>query len=192
MDISLMSPISSDTTFQPGVRQMEQCELERALERLHPETWGWALACCGREKEMAEEVLQNSYLRIISGRAKFGGTSSLKTWLFGVIRLTAREEIRRRKFSLKRFLSSRSLDNLRDESTDADEAVERVDGSRALIEAMASLSRRQQQVLQLVFYHGMTIEDAAGVMHISLGSARTHYERGKKALARLLTPGLAP
>lgn len=164
---------------------MEQCELERALEQLHPESWGWALACCGRERDMAEEVLQNSYLRIISGRARYGGASELKTWVFGVIRLTAREEMRRRRSWLSRFTSSTDIEAV-DSAPVATEILERADGQMALSKAMTALSPRQRETLQLVFYHDLTVEDAARVMRISAGSARTHYERGKKALARLL------
>jgi RNA polymerase sigma-70 factor (ECF subfamily) len=51
---------------------------------------------------------------------------------------------------------------------------------------MASISERQRQVLELVFYHDLTIEQAARVMGIGLGSARTHYERGKHSLLQRL------
>jgi len=165
---------------------MEQSELERELEQLHPESWGWALACCRREREMAEEVLQSAYLTILSGRAKFNGGSSLKTWVFGVIRWTARTERRRRLLWIKRNADSSAVTNVTDPARGVDSAVEESDRRRSLIAALAGLSRRQREVLQLVFYHDMTIEEAAVVMKVSLGSARTHYDRGKKALAQEL------
>ncbi|MFL5484904.1 MAG: RNA polymerase sigma factor, partial [Gemmatimonadaceae bacterium] len=150
------------------------------------ESWGWSLACCGRDRELAEEVLQSVYLRIISGRAKFGGESSFKTWVFGVIRWTARSELRRRRLSWWRQAESGAAVALIDPTIGADVAAEDSDRREALVAALAALSRRQKEVLQLVFYHDMTIEEAARVMNVSLGSARTHYERGKKALAEKL------
>ena len=57
------------------------------------------------------------------------------------------------------------------------------DGLRA---ALTRLSPRQQEVLHLVFYQDLTIEEAAGLLGISLGSARTHFERGKARLREQL------
>jgi RNA polymerase sigma-70 factor (ECF subfamily) len=44
----------------------------------------------------------------------------------------------------------------------------------------------QQQVILMVFYHQMTIEQSAEVLQIQLGTARTHYARGKKKLKELI------
>jgi RNA polymerase sigma factor (sigma-70 family) len=164
---------------------MERSELECELARLHTESWGWALACCARDHELAEEALQTAYLRMISGRARFDGRSSVKTWVFGVIRFTAREEMRRRRFWTARNIGESAIDAA-DPSPGPDSVAESSERSAVLSAALISISPRQREVLQLVFYHGMTIEEAAAVMKISLGSARTHYERGKKALAQKL------
>lgn len=165
---------------------MERTELERELERLHTESWGWALACCGRDEQVAEDALQAAYLRILSGRARFDGRSSLKTWLFGVIRRTAMEEARRWWSWRMRTADAEEGAQVADPALGADAHAERSEQSAALIAALAWISPRQREVLQLVFYHDLTIEEAANIMGVSLGSARTHYERGKQALARRL------
>ena len=168
---------------------MKRSELELELERLHAESWGWALACCSRDRELAEDVLQTAYLRILEGRARFDGGSTLKTWVFGVIRMTAKGEVRRRTLWGARTAGPSAAADLPDPAANADVDLESAERRDSLTRALAGLSARQREVLQLVFYDGMTIEQAAGVMHVSLGSARTHYERGKKALAIRVASG---
>jgi len=168
---------------------MKPRELEAQLERLHPESFGWALSCCGHEETEAEDVLQASYVRIISGRARYEGRSSFKTWLFGVIRRTAQEMARRARADRKRLIRL-VPDELRDSSTgEQEEELARKEAAQRLHRALRSLSPRQQEVLHLVFYQDLTISEAAEVMGVSLGSARTHYQRGKERLRVLLEEG---
>jgi RNA polymerase sigma-70 factor (ECF subfamily) len=179
--------ISSMTAIEPRPVVAERSALEGDLERLHVESWGWALSCCGRDRDLAEDVLQTAYLRIVSGRARFSGKSSFKTWVFGVIRMIARSERRRAWLWSSRHRRSDAALDVADSASRADADLENAERAERLTRALARLSDRQREVLQLAFYHDLTIEDAARVMEVSVGSARTHYDRGKKALARLLT-----
>jgi RNA polymerase sigma-70 factor (ECF subfamily) len=164
---------------------VDDVELRRHLERAHADCFGWALACCGRDRDDAEEVLQTVYLTVLDGRARYDGRSSFRTWLFGVIRLTAASE--RRKAWLRRLLLTREAGSLKPEApAPPDAEVERDSRRNNLLHALGKLATRQREVLQLVFYHDLTVEEAAAVMGVAVGSARTHYARGKAHLAVLL------
>lgn len=152
-------------------------DLQSMLESLHSASYGWALACVARDRSEASDVLQTAYLKILSGKVRFENRSSFKTWLFGVIRVTALEQRRRRWFSRRRTepMESEAVAPTSEPKVDRETA-------EALSRALALLSGRQREALHLTFYEGLSIAEAASIMNVALGTARLHYERGKAAL----------
>jgi len=166
-------------------RQISQevTTLEGEIERLHPASYGWALACCRFRRQEAEDVLQSAYLKVLDGRARYDGRSSVGTWLFGVIRKTALDARRRRWLEALGLLRWNHANGAVTPVVSLDEVGNHQRRSR-ILRALSELPRRQREVLDLVFYHGMTIAEAAEVMGVSLGAARVHYDRGKRRLGR--------
>jgi RNA polymerase sigma factor (sigma-70 family) len=160
---------------------MDVPQIRAQLEQLHLSAYGWALHCCGRERTLTEEVLQIVYLNVLEGKAQFDGRSAFKTWLFAVIRKTAAAEWRRRIFWEFRFrFFNDAEDPPSDESIEL--SIHASEERRMFRRALLRLPHRQQEVLHLVFYQDLTIEETAAALEISVGSVRTHYERGKKRL----------
>jgi len=129
---------------------------------------------------MAEDVLQSAYLKVLEGKAVFDGRSSFKTWLFAVIRNTALAARRQLLNRLGAFTAKFWNPALSEGGSEFSFYQSEI---RVRMEKMLStLSARQREILQLVFYHDLTIEESARVMGVSVGSARTHYQRGKEHL----------
>ena len=168
----------------PGA--MDEAELHQQLEQLHTLSYGWALNCCGSNPNDAEDILQTVYQRIFEARARYDGRSAFKTWLFAVIRYTAAGERRRRWIRLLRLGGYQKEHERDSQSPDRGEAVEADEMAGTFRAALQKLPRRQSEVLHLVFYQSLTVENAAVAMGVSVGSARTHYDRGKRRLREIL------
>lgn len=157
--------------------------LRSELQTLHASSFGWALACCRHDAREAEDVLHMAYLKVLDGRARFDGRSSFKTWLFGVIRMTAYEQRRRARTWLARIGDGLPEQT---EAGDLRDDVELSERAAAVRQALQALPDRQRQVVELVFRHGLSVEEAAQAMGVGTGSARTHYARGKARLRQRL------
>ncbi|MEQ9375078.1 MAG: RNA polymerase sigma factor [Imperialibacter sp.] len=147
------------------------------LEVHHKEAWFWARQCCRFQPDLAEDVLQTAYLKVLEKRALFHGKSSFKTWLFSVIRFTAMDLLSAQRLHATRHLD---IDGVQVGEGQSENDLVNYEGM------ISQLPGRQAELLLLVFYHDMTLEKAAEVMETSIGTARTHYDRGKKRLRELI------
>ena len=125
--------------------------------------------------------MQQAYVEVLSGRARFDNKSALKTFMFGVVQNLARMHFRQLATRL-RLIDTYGGD-LHEEGGGS---VDDHNADRQVWEAVEALPQRQRDVTELVFCRDMTIEEAAAVMGVTLGTARVHYDRAKKALAKKL------
>lgn len=165
----------------------DAAELRRLLEELHADSYAWSVACCRGDATEATEVLQTAYVKVLSGEARFERLSSAKTWFFGVVRRTAQERRRRALLTGRIFaVLAQTAAPPRSERPLQDATVVLDERARTLRAALGRLPERQRQVLTLVFAHDMTLDETGRTLGIAPGSARAHYERGKKRLRALL------
>jgi RNA polymerase sigma factor (sigma-70 family) len=154
----------------------------RALEALHGQLFGWALSRCGHDEAVAEDLMQQAYVEVLSGRARFDNKSTLKTFVFGIVQNLARSKFRQMAVRLRLISTYTNPDDHPHSSTDhADHSEQQL-----IWRAVESLPQRQRDITELVFCRDMTIEEASQVMGITVGTGRVHYDRAKKSLAAAL------
>jgi RNA polymerase sigma factor (sigma-70 family) len=149
---------------------MNRNQLEHFLRDHHREAYLWARQCCGFDGELAKDVIQQVYLKILEGKARLKHESNCKTWLFSIIRFTAIDELRKKG-------RWEQLEQGSEIVWEESEPME--DNYEALVRR---LPKMQQEVLLMVFYHDLTLDEASRVMGLHIGTVRTHYDRGKKRL----------
>jgi RNA polymerase sigma-70 factor (ECF subfamily) len=164
---------------------MDEQQLVRALRSQDPEAvrelvaaYGDRLfrsACllCGDEAE-APDLVQETFLQAFGAAQRFGGRSSVYTWLHGILLNLTRHYHRDRK----RMIYDEEL--ACQEKAVVEEQPSRLDcevTSRALADALHQLSEPHREVLVLRFYEEMKIHEIAAHLGISGGTvkSRLHY-----------------
>ncbi|MEM6511569.1 MAG: RNA polymerase sigma factor [Pseudomonadota bacterium] len=149
-----------------------------ALESLHRDVFGWALSRCDYDRTAAEDLVQQAYVELLTGRARFDGRSSLKSFVFGIVQ----------NLSLRRFrrLATRLRFAAHQDSAEAVDEMRIDDDKEGIWDAVRALPARQRDMIELVFCRELTIAEASAIMGVTLGTGRVHYERAKQRLREVL------
>lgn len=159
---------------------MNRNQLETFLQNHHREAFLWARQCCGFDGELAKDVIQQVYLKVLEGKARMKTAEHPKSWLFSVIRFTAIDEL---KAQGKWKWQELENELIWEESPSEPQSYEHL---------ISKLPKMQQEVLLMVFYHDLTLEQAAAVLQLHIGTVRTHYDRGKKKLKEWIEKTQSP
>jgi RNA polymerase sigma-70 factor (ECF subfamily) len=154
--------------------------------RHHATLFRFSLSLARFDREEAEEIVQQTYLEVIEGRANLIEARNPKAFLLGVARRVAASRRRRRSIWGRILRLEIGRSSTEPPVVDPESAASTGERDARVRAALARLKGRQLQMATLVFGEGMTVEEAGRALGVSVGSARTHYHRAKQKLAVLL------
>ncbi len=128
-----------------------------------------------QQKSIVEDVLVETYTEVWRGAKKFKGYSRGVTWILGIARNLAMNELRKTKFH-------EDIDDFPELPNGKELDVEGPDRRRLLRKAMASLSTKHREVLDLVFFQEMNYQEVSEILRIPVNTVKTRVFYAKEVL----------
>lgn len=167
---------------------MEQKNFESFLRENHSKSFAWALSLCFYDRALAEDILQESYLKAFKSLESFNEQSSLKTWLYKIIQNTTRDYLRVHK--RRQELTSDFLDGQKVHKSDSKEYKVRAEADKkALLFYLDKLSKREKEVIELVYYQELSTDEAGEILGITRSSVNTYLKRAKESMHGKISDG---
>ena len=156
-----------------------------AFEELYRANVGRVYALCLRmsgDRHLAEELVQESFVRAWQKLPSFRGASAFSTWLH---RVTVNVVLGQR-----RSASSRARGSAAPEATEPEPAVSAVNPGEAidLERAIAALPDRAREVFVLHDVEGFRHEEIARLTGIAVGTSKAQLHRARRILRKALAP----
>ena len=165
---------------------------QRAFEQLYQSTSAKLLSVCFhllRRRDLAEEVLQDAYLRIWRGAPSYHpGRGTPMTWMISVTRNAAIDRLRQARRQVQEVESDQEDTPYPEPMADLMDEVLRNDAARALTGCLEALEEGQRQAIVLSYCFGYSHEELAERLSVPLGTAKSWIRRGLLKLKGCMEP----
>lgn len=172
----------SDTEIISRVLQREQTAFSQIVERYQNYVFSLVLRFV-ENREDAEEIAQDVFVKAYRSLADFRGESKFSTWLFTIARTSCISFLRKRK------LDTQSLDNERTgiqlankESGFRADIVEQKSRHAMLNESISMLSVDDSQVLTLFYKGEQSLEEIGKIMRLDPNTVKVKLHRARQRL----------
>ncbi len=170
-DNHLVALLKNEHTRQKGFRQLVQ----QYQERLY-----WHIRRMVTHHEDANDVIQNTFIKVFRSIHNFKGDSKLYTWLYRIATNEAITHLNKQK--------KRSTDPLDNEDLNLNnrlKADQYFDGDAVQLKlqnALAQLPERQKLVFNMRYFDEMTYKEIADVLEVSIGGLKASYHHAVKKI----------
>jgi len=177
-------PLSEDGRLISQIRQGNILALKTLYEKYKNQVYRTALAIT-RDREAAEDILQDCFLKVYTHIDKLDGSLPLSPWLYRVtVNLSYNWAAKRRRWL-------QPLEEVIDHlvvlpRTLPESVLERGELQRVVQNAIASLSFEHRVVIVLFYLNGFSLNEIAYILDCPVGTVKSRLHYARRNLRRKL------
>lgn len=135
------------------------------------------------DRGLAEEILQDTLVAVWQSARHFESKSSVQTWLIGIARRQAHNELRRHKLPLA---DEAELEELVAIGPEPEDLVLADIARDELVSAFHLLAPVHREILVLSFVHELSYREIAKILSVPPGTVKSRLSNARRALRNLL------
>lgn len=135
-----------------------------------------------KNREDAEEVAQDAFIKAYRSLESFKGGATFKTWFFRIVYTTAISRVRTKPKNLVSFEDHKVSDK---ELMDTENAVGQLtaeERSFHLHKAMDQLDPNERAILNLFYFEDLPVEEIAEIVDLTVSNVKVKLFRSRKKL----------
>lgn len=157
----------------------------RTLMTLYKERLYWHIRNIVKSHDDADDVLQNTFIKVYSNIHNFKGDSKLFSWIY---RIATNESITLLNKNTKQLLiSNEDLQDSTITNLATDVYFDGNDLQLKLQEAISKLPQKQQLVFNMKYFQDLKYKDIADILETSEGALKASYHLAVKKIEAYLT-----
>ena len=133
---------------------------------------------------MAEDMVSEVFLDVWRQAERFEGRSKVSTWLLAMARNKALSALRRRSTE---ELDEEVAEFIEDPADDPEVSMQKKQQASMLQECLTQLSPAHREIVDLVYYHGKTIEEVVEIIGVPVSTVKTRMFYARKRIGELMS-----
>jgi RNA polymerase sigma factor (sigma-70 family) len=177
-----MSSVSTDMEVIARILKGDQQAYAELVGRYQHYVFTLALKYC-QNREDAEEVAQDIFIKVYRSLADFKGTSKFSTWLYTITYNTSVTFLRKKKLNVSSIDDERTFMQLESqESSFSANLVEQKTRVNRVNKAISQLSPDDAQIITLFYKGDQTLEEIGRIMGMEPNTVKVRLHRARHKL----------
>ena len=175
---------SEPSVIARGLRRRDPDLLDRLIEQYQHRLLRYLISLSGN-RELAEDLFQETWIRVLERGHQYDGKHEFNTWLYAVARNLTIDYLRKKSpVSLDAMMEDEDHAPLEPPDTRpmAWEVVEQHEQAERISAAMIGLPAEYREAIMLRFQDGLGLEEIAAVIGAPLGTVKSRLYRGLNLL----------